>query len=671
MSVDVIKLTSSLIKCPSVTPEDGGAFELLEKALKVMRFNVQRKVFEEEGHKPVENFYARLGTQEPHLCFLGHIDVVPPGDEADWKHPPFEPVEENGMLYGRGAEDMKGAIAAFIVSVTTVFAENKGKIPGSISLLITADEEGEAVNGTKKVLEWLKEEGEVFDACLVGEPTNPTFLGEMIKIGRRGSYNGELTVTGKQGHVAYPELAENPVSRLVDMLYTMQYAPMDKGNKDFQPSNLEVVSIDVGNPVSNIIPAKATAKFNIRFNNHFTGESVIEWVRGKCDAVGGNYELNGRVSGEAFIGGDNQELAALLSASVREVTRKKPTLSTSGGTSDARFFKDYCPVVEFGTTGLTAHHVNECVKIADLKKLTGVYTDFIRRFMRVGAYKGKSLEELTGVSLGAKGDDDYNDTNIPVGKGQQYQDTVLEARSPEAALEFSDADLAALVGDMGVVESEKEDEYDDALVLGQSDEEVIVEEDSLDYWKQVGVGAGQQYQDTEIAGGKKQTYMDTEIAGGSGKPDYGFIELPGRGDKKEQQYMDTVIAGRKKPEEAAVARPRIDESNVGNYRNMIKNHASIMLQMLIRKLVYAALSGGGSPTVKDAEFHRKIDQLITTRRRKMIDEVKFVGLPEATAFVDKEIEMIKKVAQSKVPTFAEELVGKKDKLEQFPKIWNK
>ncbi len=367
---DVIDLAKALIACPSVTPRTVGVFNVLEDYLRPLGFVAHRMIFKEEGFEPVENIYLRLGTQSPNFCFAGHTDVVPPGDEAAWDVPPFEPQVVDGELIGRGAEDMKGAIAAFMVAVKQ-FLEAKGAPKGSISFLITQDEEGDAVNGTRKVLGWLKEQGEVIDHCIVGEPTNPDFLGEMVKIGRRGSISFQLAVRGKQGHAAYPDRADNPVTRMIHMLHALKSTPLDEGTEHFQPSNLEITSVDVGNPTTNIIPALATARFNVRFNDRHSAASIHQWVEERC-APFGAFELKAHITGEAFLNKD-EYFEQLLVRAIREVTGSAPKLSTTGGTSDARFIKDICPVIEFGTTGRTAHHVNERVEVKTLEGLVNIY----------------------------------------------------------------------------------------------------------------------------------------------------------------------------------------------------------------------------------------------------------------------------------------------------------
>lgn len=412
MTIDVIELAKDLIRCPSVTPESAGVMDVLEGVLKPLGFEVWRVTFSEENERDVENLYARLGTAAPNVCFAGHTDVVPPGDPALWESPPFQPEVRGGMLYGRGAEDMKGAIAAFVAAVSRM-VENKRSHPGrrreapeirdlvsheripdspsgfrdvsdysvgmtggSVSLLITNDEEGLAINGTRKMLDWLKARGEVLDACIVGEPTNPSILGEMIKVGRRGSITCNLTVNGKQGHVAYPERADNPVTRLVKILHDLETHVLDEGNGFFPPSNLEITSIDVGNPTVNLIPASAYAQFNIRFNNLHNGADLGKWLYQVCERHATTFELNCRVSGESFLTRD-EPLILALSKAIIDVTGVKPELSTTGGTSDARFIKDVCPVIEFGTTGQTPHAVNECVDVDVLRQLSAVYERFL------------------------------------------------------------------------------------------------------------------------------------------------------------------------------------------------------------------------------------------------------------------------------------------------------
>ncbi len=383
VSLDPVTLAQALIRCRSVTPEDSGALGVLEAALKPLGFTCHRLRFEEEGTAPVDNLYARLGTEGPNFCFAGHTDVVPPGELKGWSIDPFAAEIHNGRLYGRGAVDMKGAIAAF-VAATARHLETNGKPKGSISLLITGDEEGVAINGTKKVLGWLKEKGETLDACVVGEPTNPKSLGDMIKIGRRGSLTGYLTAYGAQGHVAYPHLADNPLPRLVRMLAAITAEPLDEGTAHFQPSTLALTTIDVGNPANNVIPAQGQATFNIRFNDAHTPAGLEAWLRGKFDAVGGAYDLRVACSGDSFVTPPGP-LTELVADAAQTVTGRRPEYSTTGGTSDARFIKDFCPVVEFGLVGQTMHKVDEHVALDDLAGLTDIYGAILRDvFDRIG-----------------------------------------------------------------------------------------------------------------------------------------------------------------------------------------------------------------------------------------------------------------------------------------------
>ncbi|MEX2631917.1 MAG: succinyl-diaminopimelate desuccinylase, partial [Tistlia sp.] len=350
---DPLDLAQRLIRCPSVTPEEGGALDLLQGELEALGFACTRLVFKEEGTAPVDNLYARLGAAAPNFCFAGHTDVVPPGEAADWSSDPFESTIVEGELVGRGAADMKGAIAAFVAAAGRFLEKREAAAEGfggSISLLITGDEEGPSVNGTRKVLDWLVQEGETLDACLVGEPTNPDALGDMVKIGRRGSLTGNLTALGRQGHTAYPHLADNAAHRLVGLLAALIAEPLDQGTAHFQPSTLQISTIDVGNPASNVVPGRASATFNIRFNDAHSGASLERWLRETLDATGGGYELAVRVSGESFLTPPGP-LSELVAGAVEAVTGRRPELSTTGGTSDARFIKDHCPVAEFGLVG--------------------------------------------------------------------------------------------------------------------------------------------------------------------------------------------------------------------------------------------------------------------------------------------------------------------------------
>lgn len=378
-----LPLAIALMKEESVTPHAAGCLVLMEEWLTSLGFAVHREVLMGDGGAPTENLYARRGDASPNLCFAGHVDVVPPGNPEAWTTPPFAPEVRDGVLYGRGAEDMKGAIACMIAA-TARWLEEMPDAPGSLSFLITADEEGYGINGTRKMLEQLKEKGEAIDFCLVGEPTNPTYIGEMAKVGRRGSLTCALRTIGKQGHVAYPQLAENPVTRLVAMLHRLKTTPLDGGTEFFLPSNLEITTIDVDNPSHNTIPAEAFAEFNIRFNDRWTGQSMKQWVREQCDAIGGEYELKLHLSGESFLSPPGA-LSEALVAAVEKETGHTPQLSSTGGTSDARFIKDYCSVIEFGTTGITAHHVNECVAVSDLETLCRVYRTFLQGMRGVTA----------------------------------------------------------------------------------------------------------------------------------------------------------------------------------------------------------------------------------------------------------------------------------------------
>ncbi|MDY8111101.1 succinyl-diaminopimelate desuccinylase [Fulvimarina sp. 2208YS6-2-32] len=386
---DPIAVLAALIRCPSVTPHEGGALTTLQELVEPLGFSVERPVFTEAGTPDIENFYAACGTG-PHLCFAGHTDVVPTGDEADWSAPPFAAEIRDGMLYGRGAVDMKGGIAAFVAAVARRKARGEPG-DGRISLLITGDEEGPAINGTIKLLDWVAARGERFDASLVGEPTNPNALGDMIKIGRRGSLSGTVAVKGRQGHVAYPHLADNPLRTIVAVADRLMAEPFDEGTAAFPPTNLEITSIDTGNPATNVIPGRSTLTFNIRFSDAWTPESLKTEVLRRVEAArtGGSYrvgrdaaeiavEWRGRPS-ESFLT-RSDDLIASLSASVASVTGKSPQLSTTGGTSDARFIKDHCPVVEFGLVGQTMHMADERVPIADLEALTEIYDQFLSRW---------------------------------------------------------------------------------------------------------------------------------------------------------------------------------------------------------------------------------------------------------------------------------------------------
>lgn len=389
-TIDPVLNLATLIRCPSVTPAEGGALAALEAMLAPLGFSVERVVMSAPDTPDVENLYARIGTDGPHLMFAGHTDVVPVGDEAAWSHGPFSADIAGGEMYGRGAVDMKGGIACFVAAVAR-HIEKHGPPAGSVSFLITGDEEGPAVNGTVRLLEWAAAKGERWDACVVGEPTNPDMLGDMIKIGRRGSVSGTLTVFGVQGHAAYPHLADNPVRAVIALADALMDPPFDAGTADFQPSNLEVTTIDVGNRAVNVIPARASASFNIRFNDTWTADSVkAEIVRRLEKAAADDRLRQGRQPvryeitwaerpSHVFLTRDDR-LIASLSAAIEAAIGRVPKLSTTGGTSDARFIKDYCPVVEFGLVGQTMHMVDERVAVADLETLTKIYETFLERW---------------------------------------------------------------------------------------------------------------------------------------------------------------------------------------------------------------------------------------------------------------------------------------------------
>jgi len=385
---DPVQLTEALIRCKSVTPDEGGALQLVQDVLTGEGFECHRMTFSQAGTADVENLYARMGTKGPNLCFAGHTDVVPPGDETLWTSPPFEPTVRDGKLYGRGAVDMKGGVAAFIAAAIR-HQKAAGDAPqGSISLLITGDEEGDAINGTMKVLDWLKERAETLDACIVGEPSNPTALGDEIKIGRRGSLTCTLTVAGKQGHAAYPAKADNPVPKLIHMLNRLCGQNIDDGTANFQPSNLEVTVMDVPNTAANVIPASAVATFNIRYNDLWDRNTISEWVRLQCEAACHgrdiSYDLTFAGTGDVFLTKPGPLVDTMVQA-VKQVTGKTPELTTTGGTSDARFIKDLCPVIEFGLVNQTIHMVDEHTEVADLEQLTKVYQTVIASYFQAAS----------------------------------------------------------------------------------------------------------------------------------------------------------------------------------------------------------------------------------------------------------------------------------------------
>jgi len=377
--MDPVDLAQALIRCPSVTPADEGAMDVLQSALEELGFTCHRLPFATGNAPEVQNLYARIGDRAPNFCFAGHTDVVPVGDANEWSVDPFAAEIKGDRLYGRGASDMKTAIAGFAAAAARFLESRDNGFPGSISLLITGDEEGEALNGTVKVLEWLREKGEVLDACLVGEPTNPETLGDMIKIGRRGSMTAFLTVHGASGHAAYPHLADNPVERLVKMLSAVLDKPLDDGTKHFQPSTAVVTTIDVGNPVANVIPARAEARINVRFNDLQTGAGVGNLLRRRLDDIGGDYDLDARVSGESFLFPPGP-LSNLVAGAVEKATGKRPEFSTAGGTSDARFIKDHCPVCEYGMTNQTAHKADENALVSDIRLLSDIYQSVLDGF---------------------------------------------------------------------------------------------------------------------------------------------------------------------------------------------------------------------------------------------------------------------------------------------------
>jgi succinyl-diaminopimelate desuccinylase len=382
---DPIALAQALLRCPSVTPAEGGALSLLQAVLERAGFVCHRMTFTEPGTPDVENLYARFGAKGPNLCFAGHTDVVPPGDDKAWTHPPFGAEIENGILYGRGAVDMKGAIACFVSAALRHIDKAGNDGAGSISLLITGDEEGPSINGTMKVLDWLAARGEKLDACVVGEPSNPTALGDEIKIGRRGSLNGELVVKGRQGHAAYPHLTDNPVPKLARFIERLSSNPLDSGTPHFEPSRLQVTVISVPNTATNVVPAEARAKFNIRYNDLWTRPKVEEWVRLQSAAAahglgGPLYDLTFSGTGDVFLTQPGPLVDAMCAA-VEAATGRTPALTTGGGTSDARFIQAYCPVIEFGLVNATIHSVDEHVAIADLEALTGIYESFIAKVL--------------------------------------------------------------------------------------------------------------------------------------------------------------------------------------------------------------------------------------------------------------------------------------------------
>jgi len=385
-NINELTLAKELIKFPSVTPKDAGAIGFLAKKLKKLGFKCKILEFKDKNKKskPIKNIYARLGNKGPNLCYAGHTDVVPPGNIKDWTVNPFKPTVKKNHLIGRGANDMKSSIACFMSAVEK-FLKKRKKFNGSISFLITGDEEGFAINGTKKVVDYLKKRNEKIDFCIVGEPTNPNRLGEMIKIGRRGSLSGTITISGSQGHVAYPHLSNNPINTLVKICKNLNEYKLDKGNKNFQPSNLEFTSINVDNKAANVIPARAQAQFNIRFNNLHTSNSLKKKInlivknlskKNKC-----KFKIDFHVSGESFLTKPNKTIYMAKNI-IKKITKITPVFSTTGGTSDARFIRKISPCLEFGLVNKTMHRVDECVSLKDLRNLTKIYQNILEDYFK-------------------------------------------------------------------------------------------------------------------------------------------------------------------------------------------------------------------------------------------------------------------------------------------------
>ena len=383
-TINELQLAKELIKFPTITPIDAGLMKFLEKKLRSLGFKTNILEFKEKNSEPVKNLYARLGNKGPNFCYAGHLDVVPVGNLKDWTVNPFKPSVKKGYLIGRGANDMKSSIAAFVSAVSN-FVKNRRKFNGSISLLITGDEEGIAINGTKKVVEYLKKKKEKIDFCLVGEPTNPNKLGEMIKIGRRGSMTGRLSIIGIQGHVAYPNRANNPSTALVKILNELKEIKFDKGTKDFQPTNLEITKININNSADNIIPGIANATFNIRFNNKHSSNSIKNKINKIIKKISNKnkskYKVEYSISGEAFLTKPNNT-TYMIQDVIKKITKIKPKMSTTGGTSDARFIRKIAPCLEFGLVGKTMHKVDEAVSLTDLKKLTLIYTNILKNYFK-------------------------------------------------------------------------------------------------------------------------------------------------------------------------------------------------------------------------------------------------------------------------------------------------
>ena len=371
-----LKITQDLIKCPSITPKHEGVFDVVQSALENLGFECHQMTFEEEGLDPVTNIFAKIGNGQPHFCFAGHLDVVPVGDADAWTHPPFGGEVHDKTLYGRGTSDMKGAIGAFIAAVES-FLKQHHPFHGTISLLIAGDEEDPLIAGTKHVLRWLDTQNLVPDMCVVGEPTNPNTLGEMIKIGRRGSLNGVLTVKGVEGHIAYPHLADNPLPKMIDILSTMKDISFDEGSEFFQPTNLEISSIDTGNTANNVIPPACHAVFNVRFNNLHSSQDIINTIAKAVDKTGHKYHINYQITGESFFTPPG-DLSDLVATAIKHTIGRRPDLTTTGGISDARFLSEYCPVVEFGGISKSMHKTDEHIHLADLNDLTDVYLNILK-----------------------------------------------------------------------------------------------------------------------------------------------------------------------------------------------------------------------------------------------------------------------------------------------------
>ncbi|GBE44342.1 MAG TPA: succinyl-diaminopimelate desuccinylase [Rhizobiales bacterium] len=391
MAATPLEIAQALIRCPSVTPQEGGALDLLQGLLEAEGFTCHRLPFSDKDTPGVDNLFARIGTGAPHLCFAGHTDVVPPGDDAAWSHPPFGGQVVDGWLYGRGAADMKGNIACFVAAICGYLDGVKGDPPGSVSFLITGDEEGPAINGTRKVLEWMAAGGHTPDHCLVGEPSSSQRIGDTVRVGRRGSLSGHVTVTGVQGHTAYPHLANNPVPGMLGVLGAFLAEPLDDGAPHFSPSDLQIAAIDTGNPATNVIPARISASFNIRFNSNHSADHLKEILTRKAgtalEGSGLSHQIDFLPASPCFIAEPGPLIDHMVGA-VQDETGQTPQMSTGGGTSDARFVKDYCPVIEFGLVNQTIHQVDERIEVGDLEALTRIYRAFVERYFAAFATTG-------------------------------------------------------------------------------------------------------------------------------------------------------------------------------------------------------------------------------------------------------------------------------------------